>query len=74
MNLILEALVVGLILSFIGTIVALIFRFTSKDQTQLGKWLINTLLMFFITGFSAHLILEFSGINKRYCQTGNACK
>ena len=69
MNLILEALVVGLILSFIGTIVALIFRFTSKDQTQLGKWLINTLLMFFITGFSTHLILEFSGINKRYCES-----
>jgi hypothetical protein len=74
MNLFFEALVVGLMLSFIGTIIAFIFRFTSKEQYQLGKWLINTLLMFFITGFLTHLILEFTGINKRYCQTGSACK
>ena len=74
MNLFIEALVVGLLLSFFGVIIALVFRFFNGDQTDFGKWIINNLLIFFITGFTTHLILEFSGINKKYCTEGVACR
>ena len=54
MNLFIEAFVVGLLLSFFGVIIALIFRFFNADQSDFGKWIINNLLIFFITGFTTH--------------------
>lgn len=74
MNYFLEAIIVGLILTIIGFPISLFFRVVNKDKSPFSTWFIYTLLTFFLAGALAHLILEWSGINKKYCKQGHACK
>lgn len=53
-----ESFIVGLIVSIIGSV---IYYLNVKKKN------LTVVISFFITGFCIHLLLEFSGFNKLYC-------
>jgi hypothetical protein len=68
MQLILEAILVGIILVLVSTpIMALTRRI---DFPVPEKYYIAT----FVSGIIVHLLCEFTGLNKLYCREGSACK
>ena len=77
-QLLIEAIVVGILTVVVGTIVG--FVLGSSFSTNLPKicksWNKNHImeLSLFLTGFFIHLLCEFSGVNKWYCKNGYACK
>lgn len=74
MKLILELFVVGIITMIIGLIISYIIMYMN-DKESLNKfdhWL-SIASSFFITGVLFHLGSEYTGLNKWYCQNGNAC-
>ena len=64
MNLLIEAVVVGLVVVLLGNG---IYRLPSKNVKNLHYLL-------FLTGFAAHFIFEWIGANKWYCIHGTACR
>ena len=71
MSVLVESIVVGTI---VGVIVG---RFNSINLPAVcKKWNKNHIMeiCLFLTGFVAHLLCEFLGVNKWYCKNGNACK
>tara|TARA_Y100000590_G_C15328660_1_gene866805 strand:+ start:476 stop:724 length:249 start_codon:yes stop_codon:yes gene_type:complete len=76
-QLIIESIVFGIIIVFIGTIISnIIGNFHKKTKTICKDWNKNHIMeiALFLTGFFSHLICEFSGINKWYCKNSFACK
>ena len=77
-QLLIEALIVGILTVVVGTIVG--FFLGSLFSTNLPKicksWNKNHImeLSLFLTGFFIHLLCEFSGVNKWYCKNGDAGK
>lgn len=64
MELLIEALVVGIVMVVVGAIVKNVnFQWKNYD----------TEITFFLTGVFAHLLFEFTGFNKWYCKNGYAC-
>ena len=76
-QLLLEAVVVGIITVIVGNIVGFIIgKSLSVDLPTVCKdWnkYYTMEISLFLTGFLIHLICEFSGINKWYCKNGFAC-
>ena len=76
-QLLLEAVVVGIITVIVGNIVGFIIgKSLSVDLPAVCKdWnkYYTMEISLFLTGFLIHLICEFSGINKWYCKNGFAC-
>jgi len=71
MQVVLEAIIVGIMNIAFGFIVS--YLSMGEKAKTFTHW--NSLLLsFFITGVLIHLFCEVSGINKRYCKDGNACK
>ena len=72
LNLVLkEALVVGFLILIIAIPVMRIQEYYYPgDIASPQKYWISTVII----GMIAHLLCEFSGINKYYCEHGNACK
>ena len=68
-QLLIEAIVVGVLTSLIGA--ALIY--TLCDIHMFQKTLVKLLCALFLTGAFIHLGCEISGINKWYCKHGHAC-
>lgn len=64
MNLIIEAIVVGVVMVIIGVGVSMITTYLNIP----GQFNI------FLTGFIGHLLFEMMGANKWYCTNGYACK
>jgi len=65
MELLIEALVVGIVMVIVGLVV--------RNYTkQLKMYPLEMTL--FLTGVFAHLLFEFTGFNKWYCVNGVACK
>jgi len=62
-QLLLEAIVVGICTLIFGLILGFIFMF---DNTFLKS--VKFLLFLFVLGFLFHLILELFGGNKKYCK------
>lgn len=62
-----EALVCGIILAIILVIVFAVNPGWLGDGTSVA-------ITGFILGFAAHLVKEYSGVNKWYCDNGAACK
>ena len=62
MQLLIEAIVVGIITLVIKTLIDKI----------MSKYIPNFALII-LTGFIIHILCEFSGINKWYCKNGYAC-
>ena len=76
-QLIIEAVVVGIITVIIGNVSGLLVGSLLKvDLPELCKdWnkYYTMEISLFLTGFLIHLLCEFIGINKWYCKNGNAC-
>ena len=78
MQLLIEAFVVGVMTVCIGSLVGFVIgkAFSNNLPKICKEWNKNHIMeiCLFLTGFLIHLLCEFSGINKWYCQNGNACK
>ena len=78
MRLIVEALLVGVIIVIVGTLISYCVgkTFSVKLPPVCKNWNKNYVMeiSLFFTGFFAHLILEMSGVNKWYCKNGFACQ
>ena len=66
-----EAFIVGIINLVVGFIISYI---SMGDKAKTFDHWTGVLLSFFITGVTIHLLCEVSGLNKKYCKHGNACK
>jgi ABC-type antimicrobial peptide transport system permease subunit len=78
MKILTEALVVGILIVIIGTIVSFFLGkmvFKVKLPPVCDDWNKNYIMeiSFFLTGFLTHLAFECMGTNKWYCKYGNAC-
>ena len=78
MHYVLEALVVGIIVIFIGNLsVYLVGKSFSVELPEIcDTWnkYYTMEVSLFVTGFLTHVICELSGINKWYCGNGYACR
>ena len=71
LQLLLEAFIVGILNVIVGFVVSYISMGNSAKDFQ--HW--NKLLLtFFICGVIIHLVCEITGLNKKYCKSGNACQ
>ena len=75
MHILLEALLVGVIVGILGLIIATGLMFLFQPGFSLSKYdfWFEVFLGYFITGMLSHLIFQWTGVNKMYCQYGNAC-
>jgi H+/Cl- antiporter ClcA len=75
MNIYTEALVIGLVIGIIGTPLSYLAMRVERKYVGLStaSW-VRIFLIFVISGALAHLLFEASGINKKYCETGVACR
>ena len=72
MNLIGESIIVGLICTFVGTIVfttvakinPLKLPKNTKYEKHTKSWMIQLIISLFLTGFLGHLFFEVTGMNK----------
>lgn len=64
-KLILEALSVGVIF--------IVMTYLMEQLRKTLKMKINKQIFIGLIGVVSHLLLEYSGVNKYYCQHGNAC-
>jgi len=71
-----EVLSVGILVVIVGTLVSYSISKTlyknKKIQNDWNKYYIMEIALF-ITGVFVHIICELFGINKWYCNNGNAC-
>ena len=78
MQILKEAVVVGIATIAVGTIVGFIVgKYFSVDlPEECKKWYKNHVMeiCLFFTGFFLHILCEYTGINKWYCTNGNACQ
>ena len=78
MNVLGEAVFVGLIVLVVGTLVSNVMRMFTKNSLPAvcKSWNKNHVMeiALFLTGFVAHLLLEALGLNKWYCKRGAACR
>jgi hypothetical protein len=69
-NVLLEALVVGVVLVVLGMILHLIsMKFMKHDMNDN----LTLAVHFFVIGFIFHLLCEVTNVNKWYCKHGQAC-
>ena len=77
-QLIIEALVVGVIVVLVGTFSGFVIsKFIVNDMPPVCKdWNKNFImeLSLFFTGVVTHILFELMGGNKWYCKNGFACK
>tara|TARA_B110000208_G_C11471075_1_gene322164 strand:- start:30 stop:266 length:237 start_codon:yes stop_codon:yes gene_type:complete len=78
MQLLFEAILVGLMVVVIGSLVSYGLRYFSKKNLpsvckDWNKYYVMEICLF-ITGFLVHIICELTRLNKWYCTKGNACK
>ena len=66
-----EAFIVGIINLVVGFIISYI---SMGDKAKTFDHWTGVLLSFFITGVTIHLLCEITGLNKKYCNHGYACK
>jgi len=74
MNVISESFFVGIGLIILGLLIYwLIMTFVRKSTPSMtdALWMA---LVFFLSGFFFHIICQIVGINRWYCENGNACK
>ena len=76
MSILLEAFSVAIVAAIIGFIIstALMYIRNSDFSFKNYDFWPYILLGYFITGFLAHLLFEYTGLNKWYCKNGIACK
>ena len=71
LQLLLESFIVGILIVIVGFVISYISM--GNDAKDFQHW--NQLLLtFFISGVIVHLVCEVTGLNKKYCKSGNACQ
>ena len=76
LDLLKEAVVVGIsviLFGYIGSYIADALLPQPKRGEYFNKYYVMELSLF-LTGVIAHLVFEYTGINKWYCKNGIACK
>lgn len=70
-----EAIVIGIITSIVGTLLSVLSMYQQPGFTlkQIDFWS-SLFITGFMTGFIIHVLAEWSGLNKWYCEKGYACK
>ena len=78
-----EAVVVGVVVVIVGTLVAFLYRLIADQYLKKhrlpevcrswNKYHAMEISLFF-TGFLSHLLFEGFGLNKWYCKNGYSCK
>jgi H+/Cl- antiporter ClcA len=68
-NILLEGFIIGLITGIAGFTIStsLMFLEPSFSLQKYHFWF-RVFLSSFITGFVLHLLLEYTGVNKKYCE------
>lgn len=73
-QLIVEALVVGLVTAIVGFLIATGLMFFNENFSLKNyHFWFRVMLGYFLTGFILHLLFEAFGTNKWYCKNGYAC-
>ena len=73
MNIIVEAIVVGLVLTIIATPILFYTQKGIKEKGFYSKDYLLLVITLFVIGMIMHLLFEVAGANKWYCKNGNAC-
>ena len=77
MGVLIEAVVVGIGVVVLGTVISFVYRMFSKHELPpvCNDWNKNFAMeiCLFLTGFVFHILCEFAGVNKWYCTNGSAC-
>lgn len=71
-----EAIVVGIATMILGTILSIGSMYIGQANFEISQvtfWP-SLLLTNFLLGFLIHVICEWTGVNKWYCQKGYACQ
>ena len=66
MHFLLEALIVGLMLTVLGGIISYIMM--GKDAKDFQHWN-RVLLTYFLSGAILHILCEVTGLNAKYCKS-----
>ena len=76
MNVLIEAVSVGLSALFMGLLLHVILGHHAlhASSPNMKEEMIRLSILLFLTGFSIHLVYEYIGLNKWYCKYGNASK
>jgi len=78
MQLLIEAIIVGIAVVLFGTVVSWLLKGTfAVDLPPVCKdWNKNYVMeiALFLTGVVTHLFFEFTDVNRWYCKHGNACR
>mgnify|MGYP006169899509 FL=1 len=68
MNIIIEALSVGIVVALVGYLVNMLPCMQSIDKKY------SLIVILFVTGAVSHLTFEAAGLNTWYCKHGTACR
>lgn len=75
MSILLEAFSVAIVAAILGFIISTSLMFIRNPEFSFQKYHFwpYVVLGYLLTGFLAHLLFEYTGLNKWYCKNGNAC-
>ena len=75
MNILLEAIFVGIAIAIIGFIISLLVMYVDDSKFTIKKYTFwkSVLLSYFLTGMVGHLFFQYVGLNSYYCKYGVAC-
>ena len=76
MNILLEAIFVGIAIAIIGFIISLLLMYVDDSKFTIKKYTFwkSVLLSYFLTGMVGHLFFQYVGLNSYYCKYGVACR
>ena len=75
MNILLEAIFVGVAVAIIGFIISLLIMYVDDSKFTIKKYTFwkSVLLSYFLSGMVGHLFFQYVGLNSYYCKYGVAC-
>ena len=69
-QLLIEAVIVGISVIIMGTLITYCFAMYSDKSTDF-IWNLHMFISLFLIGFLLHIFYEFTGLNKLYCKIFN---
>jgi hypothetical protein len=76
MNILIEAILVGIAIAIIGFVISLLLMYIEDNKFTIKKYTFwkSVLLSNFLTGMVGHLFFQYVGLNSYYCKYGVACQ
>jgi len=70
-SLLTEALVVGVVTAIVGFVISTVMMFLTQKSFSLRSYTFwpQVALAMFMTGALIHVLLEVTGVNRKWCQT-----